>query len=72
MVLPSCTHRDGRIGSDTATVSTVPSTSDLTLSEQERRTLIVWAVECVRRVLPLFESTHPDDDRLHQGLVVLR
>jgi hypothetical protein len=33
--------------------------SPLTRSEDDRRELIVWAVACAERALPLFEQTSP-------------
>ena len=45
-----------------------PEPSDLTLPEGERRDLIRWAAECVRRLLPIFESAAPGDLRLSQAL----
>jgi hypothetical protein len=41
-----------------------PDRSDLTLSEVDRRELIGWTTDCVRRLLPMFESRAPDDRRL--------
>ena len=41
-----------------------PDRSDLTLSELDRRELIGWTTDCVRRLLPMFESAAPDDRRL--------
>lgn len=35
----------------------------LTLSEEDRRVLAVWAADCAERVLPLFESRAPHDRR---------
>lgn len=42
--------------------------SPLTRSEQDRRELIVWAVACAERLLPLFETVCPDDHRPRDGL----
>lgn len=44
------------------------SSSGLTLSEDERRVLIIWAVGCVERVLAIFERAQPGDRRLREGL----
>jgi len=38
-------------------------TSPQTLSEADRRLVAAWAADCAERVLPLFESEAPDDDR---------
>lgn len=46
----------------------VPQPSDLTLPEADRRDLIRWATDCVRRLLPIFESAAPGDARLTQAL----
>lgn len=35
----------------------------LTLSEDDRRVLAVWAADCAARVLPIFESASPLDKR---------
>ena len=37
--------------------------SPQTLSEAERRTVAAWAADCAERVLGIFESEEPDDDR---------
>jgi Imm-5 like putative immunity protein len=42
--------------------------SPLTRSEDDRRTLIVWAVACAERVLPLFEEASRGDQRPRQAL----
>lgn len=42
--------------------------SPLTLSEEDRRELIVWAVACAERVLPIFEGAAPDDQRPREAL----
>ncbi|MGN6444713.1 putative immunity protein [Amnibacterium sp.] len=33
------------------------------LSEQDRRVLALWAADCAERVLAVFETAEPDDDR---------
>jgi hypothetical protein len=45
-----------------------PDPADLTLSEADRRELIVWTVSCAERLLPLFEVQRPDDSRLREAL----
>ena len=35
----------------------------LTLSEEDRRVLAVWAADCAERTLPLFEDKAPNDPR---------
>src|SRR5436309_10147621 len=35
----------------------------LTLSEEDRRVLAVWAADCAERALPLFEARAPADRR---------
>lgn len=45
-----------------------PDRLDLTLSEVDRRELISWAHDCVRRLLPIFTSAAPDDRRLSDAL----
>jgi len=33
------------------------------ISQTDQKTLAVWALDCARRVLPLFEAAHPNDPR---------
>ncbi|MFT2752964.1 putative immunity protein [Clavibacter sp. Sh2088] len=42
--------------------------ADLTLSEGERRRLIVWAAACGARLLPVFSAERPDDGRLDDAI----
>lgn len=49
-------------------MSLAPDCSDLTLSEMDRRDLIRWATDCVRRLLLIFESATPGDRRLVEAL----
>lgn len=42
--------------------------ADLTLTEAERRQLIVWTASCVKRLLPIFEADSPGDGRLRDAL----
>lgn len=42
--------------------------ADLTLTEAERRQLIVWTSACVTRLLPIFEADSPDDSRLRDAI----
>jgi hypothetical protein len=42
--------------------------ADLTLSEGERRRLVVWAVACGARLLPVFSAERPDDGRLDEAI----
>jgi len=39
-----------------------------TRSEEDRRELIVWAVDCCERLLPLFSAAAPDDQRPRAAL----
>jgi hypothetical protein len=36
------------------------------------RTLAVWAIDCVERVLPYFEEKHPEDHRPRNAIETLR
>ncbi len=45
-----------------------PDPSDLTLPEEDRRELILWAVACVERLLPLFADDDLEDLRLRDAL----
>jgi len=44
------------------------SLSPLTRSEEDRRELILWAVACAERVLPVFERERPEDGRPRAAL----
>lgn len=44
----------------------------LTLSEDDRRVLAVWAVDCAERALPLFEAGAPNDSRPRDAIAGLR
>ena len=44
----------------------------LTLTEEDRRVLAVWAADCAERVLPLFEAQAPSDARPRQAIDGLR
>lgn len=46
----------------------MPEFSPLTRSEDDRRELIIWAVACAERVLPIFEAACPNDSRPRDGL----
>lgn len=50
------------------TLQEAPDPADLTLTEEDRKELIAWARDCVRRLLPAFETHRPDDDRLVDAL----
>ena len=40
----------------------------LTLSEDDRRVLAVWAADCAERALPMFERQAPSDSRPRDAL----
>jgi hypothetical protein len=40
----------------------------LTLSEDDRRVLAVWAADCAERTLPLFEAQAPHDTRPREAI----
>jgi hypothetical protein len=42
--------------------------ADLTLSEGDRRRLIVWSAACAARLLPIFSAERPGDGRLRDAL----
>lgn len=42
------------------------------LSEDDRRTVALWAADCAERVLPLFETEAPDDDRPRDAIARAR
>ena len=41
-------------------------------SDEDRRTIVDWAIECAERVLPLFETIRPDDGRPRTALEYAR
>ncbi|WP_083904495.1 putative immunity protein [Nocardiopsis kunsanensis] len=47
-------------------------TSPQALSEQDRRTVAAWAADCAERVLPLFESEAPTEDRARDAVARTR
>lgn len=47
-------------------------TSPQALSEQGRETVAAWAADCAERVLPLFESGAPADDRARDAVARTR
>jgi hypothetical protein len=46
--------------------------SSQSLSESDRRLVAAWAADCAERVLPLFESDAPDDDRPRDAIARTR
>lgn len=42
------------------------------MTEADRRIVAVWAADCAERVLPLFESEAPDDDRARDAIARTR
>lgn len=42
--------------------------SPQTLDDTDRRLVSLWAADCAERVLPLFETQAPDDDRARDGI----
>lgn len=46
--------------------------NEVTISEEDRRLLGLWAADCAERVLPLFEAKAPSDTRPHEAIEVLR
>ena len=42
------------------------------VSETDHRTLAVWAVDCVERILPYFEEKYPEDYRPRQAIEALQ
>lgn len=53
-------------------MSTRRNPGPLTLSEDDRRTLAVWAADCAERTLSLFERQAPDDTRPRDAIEGLR
>jgi pimeloyl-ACP methyl ester carboxylesterase len=46
--------------------------SSMTLSDEERRLLALWAADCAERVLPLFEAKAPSDTRPREAIAGIR
>ena len=42
------------------------------ISKTDHKTLAVWAIDCVRRVMPMFEEKYPDDPRPRRAMEVLQ
>lgn len=38
----------------------------------DHRTLAVWAIDCVERVMPYFEEKYPEDDRPRKAIEILQ
>ncbi|WP_406504817.1 putative immunity protein [Streptomyces sp. NBC_00212] len=46
--------------------------NQVTISEEDRRALGLWAAECVEHVLPLFEAKAPSDARPREAIAGIR
>jgi len=42
------------------------------VNETDKKTLVVWAIDCAGRVLPFFEKKYPDDPRPRNAFITLR
>jgi hypothetical protein len=42
------------------------------VSKTDHKTLAVWAIDCVERVLPYFEGKYPEDNRPRQAIETLQ
>lgn len=49
-----------------------PPPSALTLSEDDRRVLAIWAADCAERVLPIFQAAAPLDTRAQDAIEGVR
>ena len=49
-----------------------PAPGGMTLSEEDRRLVGLWAADCAERVLPLFETKAPSDPRPRQAIEGIR
>lgn len=45
-----------------------PEPGGMTLSEEDRRLVGLWAADCAERVLPLFEAEAPSDARPRKAI----
>jgi hypothetical protein len=41
-------------------------------NKQDQRLMAIWAADCAKRVLPLFEQSHPKDDRPRKAIDTCR
>ena len=41
-------------------------------SKEDQRALAIWAADCAKRVLPLFEKAYPEDNRPRKAIEVCR
>jgi hypothetical protein len=48
-----------------------PKLVDL-VNKTNHKTLAIWAVDCVERILPYFEEKHPEDNRPKNVIEILR
>lgn len=44
----------------------------LLIEEQKHRTLVMWALDCARGILPIFESRYPKDKRPREAIRAAR
>lgn len=42
------------------------------IEQQNHRTLVMWALDCAKGILPIFESKYPDDKRPREALKAAR
>ena len=49
-----------------------PAPGGMTLSEEDRRLVGLWAADCAERALPLFEAKAPSDPRPRQAIEGIR
>lgn len=42
------------------------------VSKTDKKTLAVWAIDCVERVMPYFEEKYPEDHRPRDAITTLR
>ena len=42
------------------------------VEETDKKTLALWAVDCVERIMPYFEDRYPDDPRPRKAIQVLQ
>lgn len=50
----------------------LPDDADLTLPLDDRRELVEWTIACAERMLPLFRTERPDDERPREALEAAR
>jgi Imm-5 like putative immunity protein len=76
-VLPGWTERASQNSNDTMgkskfSLTQLDEAMVALVSKTDQKTLAVWAIDCVERVLPYFEGKYPEDHRPRQAIEALQ